>query len=167
MKGYPIVLNLYNKLVVVIGGGKIATRKVQTLLQSSEANITVVSPDITERLAQLVHQQKIVWRKKSYDATDIEDAFLVIAATNNKELNRMIAKHCRSNQLVNVVSEATFGNFIVPASMRRGNITISVSTDGLDPAFAKQICNDFASIYDETYEANVDMKKNDGEKFYH
>lgn len=156
MKGYPVMLDLFNRRAVVIGGGKIATRKVQTLLESSEANVTVVSPDITETLEQLAHKQQIHWYKKNFHATDIEDAFLVIAATNDKALNRMIAKQCHPHQLVNVVSEAIHGNFVVPASLRRGNLTIAVSTDGLHPSAAKRIRNELASVYDETFSTYID-----------
>lgn len=158
MKGYPVLLDLYGKKAVVIGGGKIATRKVQTLLES-EANITVVSPDITETLEQFVIEQRITWHKKYFHVSDLDEAFIVIAATNEKALNQLIAAHCHSYQLVNVVSEGKAGNFIVPASLRRGKITISVSTDGTNPSLAKQIRNELASAYDEAYAVYVNSLK--------
>lgn len=155
MKGYPVMLDLANKNAVVIGGGTIATRKVLRLLTSSDANVTVVSPEISDTLKHYVETEQIVWRKKEYERADIEEAFLVIAATDDKELNRTIAKECKPYQLVNVVSEAKYGNFMIPASVRRGNFTISVSTDGLDPRMAKQVCNEFALIFDESFDCKI------------
>lgn len=165
MNGYPIMLDLFGKRAVVIGGGKIATRKVQTLLQS-EANITVVSPKLTEALEQHVDRKQIIWRKKLYHSSDLNEAFVVIAATDDKALNRTIAKDCHPYQLVNVVSEAKYGNFIVPASFRRGKLTISVSTDGSNPSAAKLIRNELASVFDETYATYIDRVQRNHQKRY-
>lgn len=167
MKGYPVMLDLANKHAVVIGGGTVATRKVLTLLTSSEANITVISPEISDTLKHLAQTEQIIWRKKQYECVDIEKAFLVIVATNDKELNRSIAKQCKPHQLVNVASEAKYGNFIVPASLRRGNITISVSTDGLNPRMAKKVCNEIALIFDETYETYLETERKSNSKICH
>lgn len=155
MKGYPVMLDLANKDAVVVGGGAIATRKVLKLLSSSEANVIVVSPEISDTLKHFAEKKEIIWRKKRYERADIENAFLVIAATNDKELNRTIANECKPYQLVNVVSEANYGNVIMPASVRRGNFTIAVSTDGLDPKMAKEVCNELAFIFDETLNSQI------------
>jgi len=155
MRGYPVMLDLAKKDAVVIGGGKVATRKVLRLLTSSEANITVVSPEITDTLKHFVEKKAIVWHKKRYEPDDIKNAFLVIAATDDKELNRTIAKECKPYQLVNVASEAKYGNIVMPASVRRGNFTIAVSTDGLDPKMAKEVCNELAFIFDETLNSQI------------
>ncbi len=158
LRGYPVMLNLLGKRVVVIGGGKIATRKIQTLLQS-DATIIVVSPNITETLAQFVSKQRITWYEKNYQLSDLDHAFIVIAATNDNELNKTIAKDCQPYQLVNVVSEGTYGNFIVPASFRRGKLTIAVSTDGVNPSAAKHIRDELAFVHDETYANYINCLK--------
>ena len=158
MKGYPVVLQLLGQKVVVIGGGRIATRKVATLLET-EADITVVSPDVTERLTRWVEEGRITWRQKSFHIRDLVDAFIVIAATNDKELNQLIAMHCHQHQLVNVVSDGKAGNFIVPASFTRGTIKVSVTTNGTNPSLAKQIRDEIASAFDEAYEAYSDLNK--------
>ncbi len=148
MKGYPVVLQLSGKKAVVIGGGRIAARKVKSLLET-EADITVVSPKLTGQLAKWVNEGRIAWRQKCFHIRDLADAFIVIAATNDDGLNHLIAMHCHQHQLVNVASDGKAGNFIVPASFARGDINISVSTGGTNPSLAKQIRDAIASAFDE------------------
>jgi len=145
-----------NKLAVVIGGGKVAARKVQALLDAN-AKITVVSPQMIETLHDLVRKGKIQWRKKYFHPADLNGAFIVIAATNDHETNREIVSCCHSHQLVNVVSNPELGNFHVPAVLRRGKLTIAVSTQGAAPMLAKKIRDELGQMYDDTYADYVDQ----------
>lgn len=156
MNAYPAMLNLTGKQAVVIGGGRIAYRKVTSLLDAG-AVVTVVSPDVIPVMQELVRQHDVTWRKKKYEPEDIENAMLVIAATNQKTVNRDIAEQAKDHQLVNVVDQPELGNFQVPAMLRRGKLTITVSTDGASPILAWKIRDDLSAAYDEMYESYLDF----------
>ncbi|MBI5042621.1 MAG: hypothetical protein HZC10_02055 [Nitrospirae bacterium] len=89
MRYYPIFLDLKNKKCVVIGGGSVAERKAITLL-SCNADVWVISPEITPRLKELAKKKKLRYIKKRYEDRDIKDAFLVVAATNNRDANKAV-----------------------------------------------------------------------------
>ncbi len=134
---YPILLNLKNKRVLVIGGGKIAERKVSRLLLA-EADISLISPTITEFLQKLVEEKKIVHQKRKFKKGDLENTFLLIAATNDKGVNRQIYLEAeRKKILVNAVDMPDYCNFFVPSIVDRGDLLVSISTHGKSPAFAK------------------------------
>ncbi|PLR79292.1 siroheme synthase [Bacillus sp. V3-13] len=148
---YPVNLNLSGKLTVVIGGGKVAERKVYGLLNTG-ARICVVSPEITEGLKKLADGQKILWRKKSFSAEDIQDAALIFAATNNKEANMEVRRAASDFQLVSMADDPEHSDFIVPSVLKRGKLLITVSTSGASPSLAKAIRDDLAEAYDEKFE---------------
>ncbi|WP_243291083.1 NAD(P)-binding protein [Bacillus sp. FJAT-47783] len=148
---YPAMLNLVGKRAVVVGGGKIATRKVKTLLKA-EANVTVVSPTVTEELHQLAQLHHIEWKEKTFDPKDIREAFLVIAATNNRNVNEIVFESTTDHQLINIVDDQRRSNFIVPAVFQRGKLMMSISTSGTYPGLAKQIKKELVAHYDERYE---------------
>ena len=153
---YPIMLDLHLKKVVIIGAGKIAYRKICSLLESG-ANISVVSPDVITDIQQLSDEGKLAILKKEAEPCDYADAFLVIAATNNKEVNKQIAANVTSQQLVNVVDDATLGNFHIPTKLTRGKLTIAVSTSGASPMLAKKIRDELSLQYDHQYEEYLDF----------
>ncbi|UQD51074.1 NAD(P)-binding protein [Bacillus methanolicus] len=153
---YPIMLDMTNKLCVIIGGGKIAYRKVVPLLKAG-ANIHIVSPEICDEINKLWTEQKVKVFLKEVEKADYEHAFMIIAATNSKEINEQIYKNTTENQLVNIVSDQEIGNFHIPASAVRGRLVISVSTGGASPALAKKIRNDLLEQFDESYEGYLDF----------
>ncbi|MDE3841198.1 potassium transporter Trk [Bacillus methanolicus] len=153
---YPIMLDMNNKLCVVIGGGKIAYRKVVPLLKAG-ANIHIVSPEICDEINKLWTEKKVKVFLKEVEKADYEHAFMIIAATNSKEINEHIYKNTTENQLVNIVSDQEIGNFHIPASAVRGRLVISVSTGGASPTLAKKIRNDLLDQFDESYEGYLDF----------
>ncbi len=154
---YPISLNVANKKCTVIGGGIIAERKVKTLL-SCQAIVEVISPEVTEEISLLSSQGKITWCKATYDSEFIKKSFLVIAATNNRKVNKSIANDCHQyNILVNVVDSPEDSNFIVNAFFRQGDLTLSVSTNGKSPALARKIKDDLKKIYGPEYGILLDI----------
>ncbi|WP_261129015.1 NAD(P)-binding protein [Bacillus sp. Marseille-Q3570] len=155
MSHYPIMLDLEGKDAVVIGGGKVANRKIKSLVEAG-AKVTVVSPRVNENVKKLVQREQINWIKKQAEAEDYQDAFVVIAATNDPDVNQCIAAQTRKNQLVNVVDDPGTGNFSVPAKLSRGRLTIAVSTGGASPIIAKRIRDELAQTYDSTYEEYMD-----------
>lgn len=136
---YPIFLNLSNKKCVVVGGGQVAQRKVKTLLES-HANVEVISPEINPELNRLKETGKIRVIKHSFQPSDLKGASLVVAATDDKEINQAVAREARNlSILVNAVDDASSSDFIVPSCIKRGELTIAISTSGLSPALARKL----------------------------
>jgi len=141
---YPVFLNLENKKAVVIGGGKIAERKILSLVKA-KADITVISPDITARIAREKQKGAIRHINRRYRSGDITSAFLVIAATDSPRLNKLISDE--ASCLVNAVDMPSLCNFIVPSVLQRGPLTIAVSTSGVSPALSRSIRKEIENIY--------------------
>ncbi|KXG10890.1 Precorrin-2 dehydrogenase [Anoxybacillus sp. P3H1B] len=146
--GYPVMLHIANQHVVVIGGGRVAERKIKGLLEA-EAKITVVAPSATGGIQQLAAAGALVWRRKTFSPDDIKEAWMVIAATNNREVNEAVAAAAEPYQLINIADDPERSNFHVPAVVRRGRLTIAVSTGGASPTVAQQIRRQLAEQYDE------------------
>ncbi len=139
MKYYPINLNIKDRRCVVIGGGRVAERKVRNLLLCG-ARVRVVSPDLTDRLSKWVSQRKIDDTRSEYRASHLKGAFLVYAATSDRKVNAEIARDAAKRKLlVNVVDSAKDSAFILPAVLRKRGVSIAVSTDGLSPATSVRI----------------------------
>ncbi len=152
MPYYPAFLDMKNKRCVVIGGGHVALRKVNMLLDH-EAKVTVISPDLCEELEQLgMHSVTLIQRV--YQAGDINGSFVVVAATDNQVINEQVAEEAKEKGiLINVVDVPALSSFIVPSYLKRGNLTIAVSTSGKSPAMARRIRikleNEFGPEYAE------------------
>lgn len=149
---YPFMINIKNKPIVIVGGGKVATNRVLSLLPF-EPNITVVSPTIDERLKPLYKEKQIQYEKRTFHPTDVKDAFIVIAATDCYETNQQVKSSCHRNQLYNIVDDPKGSSFHFPAIHRNNGITFGVTTSGISPTLAKHLRNQFAKIVDE-YDEN-------------
>ena len=141
---YPVFLNIKTKNTVVAGGGKIAERKVLSLLRAG-ANVTVVSPCITKRLLREKTAKRIRHIQRAYKKGDLKGAFLVVAATNSTDINRTISAEAPA--LVNVVDVPLLCNFIAPSVVKKGELTIAISTGGASPAFSKAIRKELKKHY--------------------
>lgn len=136
---YPLFLNIKQQKCVVIGGGQVALRKVRILLEH-DADVVVISPDLCPELAELAGSGAISALTRKYRTGDLENALVTIAATDDNEINRQVVAEARTRTtLVNVVDDAEKSDFIVPSYLRRGDITIAVSTGGKSPALARKI----------------------------
>ena len=136
---YPVYIQLKEQPCVVIGGGKIAEGKVEGLL-AVEAKVTVISPDLTPHLQDLVKQNRITFLSRTYQPGDLTGAFLVISATDQAEINHHVWQEASTNnQLVNVVDDTPRCNFIAPSILRKGDLTIAISTSGKAPALAVRL----------------------------
>jgi precorrin-2 dehydrogenase / sirohydrochlorin ferrochelatase len=136
MRYYPVYLDLNKKKCVIIGGGKIAERKIGQLLKAG-AKVTVVSPDLTPVLDKMRADGKISHKKRKYKSCDIKGAFLVIAATSDEEVNKKAAKNFRG--LINAVDMPKYCSFIMPSVISRGPLTIAISSSGVSPALSKTL----------------------------
>ena len=147
---YPVMLNIQNRRAVVVGGGKVAHRKIVDLLAEG-AVVTVISPQVTKDIEALIEQKRIQWIARKFVGTDLFGAFLVIAATNCREVNAEVAKYCQSYQLVNIVDDPARSTFHVPAKVQRGDLVLTVSTGGASPLLAKKIRDELAQQYSADY----------------
>lgn len=148
---YPLNLDLDGKRVVIVGGGRVGTRKIKALLHE-RACISVISPRATEQVKRWADQKLIRWVARNWEREDSTKAFLIVAATDIPEVNRQIAQCASENQLVCVVDQPVLGNVAFPAVLRRGLLIISVSTGGASPAFAKRLRDQIDRELENTFE---------------
>ncbi|HET7093836.1 MAG TPA: bifunctional precorrin-2 dehydrogenase/sirohydrochlorin ferrochelatase, partial [Thermomicrobiales bacterium] len=134
---YPIALDLSGKRCLVVGGGVIADGKLDALLAAG-ARIVLVSPEVLPRIAAFAADGQIDWRPRPYEAADLDGAFLVIAATDDRAINAGVAAEARARGiLVNAVDDIPNCDFFAVAIVRRGDLQLSISTNGRSPAFAR------------------------------
>ena len=136
---YPVYIEMRDQPCVVVGGGKIAEGKVDGLL-AVKADVTVISPDLTSHLRDLANQKLINYVARTYQPGDLSGAFLVICATDQADINHQVWQEATANhQLVNVVDDTPRCNFIAPSILRKGDLTIAISTSGKAPALAVRL----------------------------
>lgn len=154
---YFITLDLQEKLCLVVGGGLVAERKVNSLLACG-AVVRVVSPDLTPGLRAMVASGGIIYRQGRYRPPDLEGVFLVISAAGDENVNRQVAEDCSKRNLpVNVVDDPGKCSFLVPAVVRQGALAIAVSTGGKSPLLARKIREELALTYGPQYGEFLDM----------
>lgn len=138
IKYFPVFINIENMECLVIGGGKIAEKKIKTL-SAYKAKITVISPEVTKAIDQMAKENKIKLIVRKYRRPDINKARIIIAATKDKKLNTQICHEAKKiGVLVSSVNKES-SDFIMPAIIRKGNLQIAVSTGGLSPSLSKKI----------------------------
>lgn len=139
---YPIGLDVRERRCVVVGGGAIATRRVQGLLAYG-AHVTVIAPALTAELEALAAAGAVAALRRTYAAGDLAGAVLAIAATDVPMVNAAVADEARAaGVLVNVADAAAEGDFIVMAVVRRGDLQLAISTDGHSPALTRRVRED-------------------------
>lgn len=149
---YPIFLNLQEKRCLVVGGGEVALRKIQSLLKGG-ARVAVVAPSATESMRQMASSGQIVLSLREYRESDLEGAFLVIAATNDRKINSTVSVDARRRGvLVNVVDSPGECDFYVPSVVVRGDLVLAISTGGKSPALARKIREDLERAYGPEYD---------------
>jgi precorrin-2 dehydrogenase/sirohydrochlorin ferrochelatase len=148
---YPIALVMEGRPCLVVGGGRVAERKIESLLQAG-ATVRVVALAATEAVQALARERLIELRLGAYAPDDLEGAFVVIVATNDATLNAGISEECgRRGLLVNVVDQPALCSFYVPAVVERGPVSIAISTGGAGPALAKRLRVMLEEIVGEEY----------------
>ena len=139
---YPVFVDLTGRRCVIVGGGKVAQRKAVALLRCG-ARVTVVSPVVSRRLLTHAQQGKIRHLARRFRSTDVRGAWLVYAATDDAALNeRVFRSASRLRIFTNVVDRKPLCSFIAPAIVRRGALTVAISTGGRSPSFAKKVRRD-------------------------
>ncbi|WP_174616079.1 NAD(P)-binding protein [Virgibacillus ihumii] len=156
MAAVPLMIDLTEKNIIVIGGGSVAERRIRTVINNG-AKLTVISPKINQGIHALWTEGCLDWKKKKAEAGDLDDAFLVIVATNDVKVNETIIQATPSNALINNAADADEGNVAFPSFFNRGRLSISVSTNGASPMLSAKIKNDLQAVYDNSYTDYVDF----------
>jgi precorrin-2 dehydrogenase / sirohydrochlorin ferrochelatase len=154
---YPVYIQLRDQPCTVIGGGKIAEGKVEGLL-AVQARVTVIAPELTPHLQQLAEQKQVTYISRKYQPGDLTGAFMVICATDQAEINHQVWQEATTNhQLVNVVDDTPRCNFIAPSILRKGDLTIAISTSGKAPALAVRLKERFQREIGPEYERFLEL----------
>jgi precorrin-2 dehydrogenase/sirohydrochlorin ferrochelatase len=180
MKYYPINLNIKDRKCLVAGGGLVALRKVKRLVEC-EAIIRIISPQIVTQLEEIAKKEiiEILYRKIQSD--DLNDIFLIFAATNDKEVNMSISQWAhKKNILCNIADQPDESDFTLPSVIDQGDLNITISTNGKSPALSKYLRKRLQTEFGQEYATLLDMMgklrkmltaevpcQNDRQKIYH
>jgi len=158
---YIACLRLEGRRCLVVGGGEIGLEKVEGLLACG-ASVTLIAPEAIAPLSELASEGSISWERRAYAGPDdLEGVFLVIAATNDTDVNVSVYEDAeRRAMLVNVVDVPPLCNFILPAIVRTGPLAIAISTAGASPALAKRMKRQISETFGEPY-ADLAVMLND------
>lgn len=158
MNYFPLMVNIEFKKVVIIGGGHVARQKVEALLPTN-AEITVVSPTVTDKLKNYLDEGRAVWKQKLFEPADLDGAALIFAATNDEAVNDAVEEATQHWQLLNRADALGRMDFMNPAVVRRGDFVVTVSTTGASPALTRKVKADLEEQYDESYSEYVAFLK--------
>ena len=154
---YPIMLDIRKRSAIVIGGDHVAAQKTAALVASG-ALVTVQSEEFCAELLAMSQRNEIVLHYKKYEVGDLAGAFVVVAATNDPALIEAIWQETQERgQMINIVDVPAYCNFIVPSILRRGQLTIAVSTEGASPALAKRIRQRLEGLFPSAYEGYLQL----------
>jgi precorrin-2 dehydrogenase/sirohydrochlorin ferrochelatase len=157
MRYYPVQLDIRGRRCLVVGGGGVGTRKAEGLLACGAA-VTVVSPEASARLKALAAAGRLVLAARPFRPEDLAGVFLVIGATDDEPLNRRVSEEAeRRGILCNIADRPEACNFILPAVVRRGELTVAVSTAGRSPALAKKLRGDLERQFGPEYAVLLDL----------
>lgn len=158
MNYFPLLMNLDYKKVVIVGGGHVARQKAEALLPT-KAQVTVISPEVTEKLQQYIHEGLVAWKEKSFEPADLDDAALIFAVTNDEEVNNAVEEAAQHWQLLSRADAKGRVDFINPAVVRRGEFVLTVSTSGASPGLTRKVKSELAEQYGEHYAQYVSFLK--------
>ncbi|OCB99366.1 Precorrin-2 dehydrogenase [Bacillus amyloliquefaciens] len=151
----PLHINLGGKKIIIAGGGKVALRRLKTVLPEG-SDITVISPEVLPEIKKLADEGRIRWIPRRIEMKDLKPAFFIIAATNDQIVNQEIAANASETQLVNCVSKAEQGSVYMPKIIRKGRIQVSVSTSGASPAHTKRLAENIEPLMTDDLAEEVD-----------
>jgi len=157
MKYYPINLTLKDRKCLIAGGGQVALRKVRRLIACA-ADIRIISPQIVPQLLEIARKNIIKMCYRDICSDDLNDLFMVFAATNNETVNTSIAQWARAkNILCNIADRPEESDFILPSVIEQGDLCLTISTNGKSPALSKHLRKRFQDEFGEEYAAFLNM----------
>ena len=142
---YPMMVDLSKRKVVVVGGGRIATRKLQELIRCG-AQPTVVAPAVSPEILEWAESSKVLLDTRAYKSGDLDDATFIFICTDDPAANKAVRSEIRPNQFLNDTTDRNNSDFINLATLRQHDYLVAVSTYGNDPRKAKQILHEIAEI---------------------
>jgi len=149
---FPMFVKLAGRKCLVVGGGPVAEGKVEGLL-SCQATVVLVAPEVTEKIARWNDQGRLTWHARRFQPSDLEGAFLVIAATGVDAVNEQVFREAEARGILcNAVDEPDRCHFYYPAIVRRGPLQIAISTGGLSPALASRLRAELEAQFGPEYE---------------
>ncbi|WP_062046459.1 bifunctional precorrin-2 dehydrogenase/sirohydrochlorin ferrochelatase [Bacillus sp. JCM 19034] len=160
MQRLPIFLSLTNKHAVIVGGGHVAVRHVKKLLSAQIKQITIYSPTIDDELKQLVIMDHVKWVREKIEKPRSFAADLVLLVTSDKELNKQLYDMKAPYQLMYVASDQNVSDIHFPTTITRGNLTISLSTNGSSPIYAKRMKSKIEDVLHDQIEEDLDFLQN-------
>lgn len=157
MRYYPVQLDIRGRRCLVVGGGGVGTRKAEGLIACGAA-VTVVAPEAHGRLKELAAAGRIALAERAFRPEDLAGVFLVIGATDDEQLNRRVSEEAeRRGILCNIADRPEACSFILPAVVRRGELTLAVSTGGRSPALAKKLRGELERQFGPEYAVLLDL----------
>jgi precorrin-2 dehydrogenase/sirohydrochlorin ferrochelatase len=154
---YPAILDIAGRNAVVVGAGKVGEGKIAGLL-NADAKVKVVSVSTTARVRDWAREGRIELDERAYESTDLDGAFLVIAATQHNDTNVRVFEDAEARQMLcNVVDVTHLCNFILPSIVRHGDLAIAVSTGGASPAMARRIRIALGQCYGDEYAVALEL----------
>jgi precorrin-2 dehydrogenase / sirohydrochlorin ferrochelatase len=139
MSLFPIFVKLEGRRCLVVGAGKIGEPKIQSLLDA-DARVTVVAPEVSDRVRQWTDESRLIWEARVFEPSDLDDVFLVIAATPSPKVNELVFIEAKSRKILcNSVDDPEHCDFFYPAVVRRGDLQLAISTAGRSPALAQRL----------------------------
>jgi siroheme synthase-like protein len=148
----PIFVKLHGRLVVVVGGGEIAAGKIAGLLRAG-ARVRVIAPEVHASFAEPIRNRKIEWVARKFQAGDISDATLVIAATSAAGVNASVFREAEARGvLCNAVDDVENCHFYYGSIVQRGDLQIAISTNGKSPALAQRLRQELEQQFGSEYE---------------
>ncbi len=139
MSFFPAFLNMNNKKVLVVGGGKIAADKIEKLLEFT-TDITLIAPNISPRTQELIQTHHLRLLLRPYEAGDVQSFFLAVVAVDDLDLQKSIYEECHHyGTLCNAVDSTEYCDFIFPSFIKRGDLVVAFSTNGISPGLAKYL----------------------------
>jgi precorrin-2 dehydrogenase/sirohydrochlorin ferrochelatase len=157
VKYYPLFLDIIDRRCVVVGGGDVAERKVGRLLDFG-ASVVVVGKTLTPGLQTMKKEGRIDHIDADYDKAFIDDAFLVIGATDRDDVNAKISRDARDKGiLVNIVDDPDKCDFVLPSLLKQGDLLIAISTGGKSPALAKKLREEMEQLFGTEYQTLLEV----------
>jgi len=151
MSLFPIFLKLKSRECLVVGAGAVAESKIESLIVA-ESKILVVAPEAGSKVNVWARSGVIRWEPRKFQPSDLENMFLVIAATSSRDVNRQVFEEAQSgNILCNAVDDPEYCDFYYPAVVRRGDLQIAISTAGHSPALAQRLQRQFEKDFGPEY----------------
>jgi len=155
MSWYPVSLNLKGRNCLIVGGGKVAERKLKSLIKA-EANVTLIAPKINAILQEMLEAGAYHYLDSTYQANDVNGFFLVIAATDCSETNFRIGADSESQAILfNSANSSEYSNFYPAAASKCGDIQIAVSSNGQNPYLAKKIRKYLDQKFDKSLQEEI------------